>query len=265
MDDIFLLQKCVEDRLSALTDDILISILVRVDIATAARSSILSTRWRNLCAYFVISNFMPWTSLAPHAKELHATLIKQWRLWWELIADSWLLHAGNTPLKSYALSSISPATTRMTSACWLQRHWQWDGNRFRTRQRTPHTRLWCSKLRIWVDFSVPFLAFFVASQGSIYKMFGWSNGTWITFCSTAAPSSGPLQHRGLCCMEDQCATFESQSSRSLLIQVEKSRGAMPSKTRAGPLAGFVVLWGPLMFWLCPVTQGIIPRLWCNFH
>ncbi|XBI89163.1 hypothetical protein VPH35_027028 [Triticum aestivum] len=47
MDDIFLLQKCVEDRLSALTDDILISILVRVDIATAARSSILSTRCRN--------------------------------------------------------------------------------------------------------------------------------------------------------------------------------------------------------------------------
>ncbi|KAL6657096.1 hypothetical protein ACP70R_004876 [Stipagrostis hirtigluma subsp. patula] len=37
-----------EDRLSAQTDDILLSILSRVDIITAARTSVLSTRWKNL-------------------------------------------------------------------------------------------------------------------------------------------------------------------------------------------------------------------------
>ena len=37
-----------EDDLSVLTDEILISILGTVDLATAARTSVLSTRWRNL-------------------------------------------------------------------------------------------------------------------------------------------------------------------------------------------------------------------------
>ncbi|CAM0909775.1 unnamed protein product [Alopecurus aequalis] len=37
-----------EDRLSALTDDVLLHILGRVDLATASRTSTLSKRWRNL-------------------------------------------------------------------------------------------------------------------------------------------------------------------------------------------------------------------------
>ncbi|XBI89165.1 hypothetical protein VPH35_027030 [Triticum aestivum] len=77
MDDIFLLQKCVEDRLSALTDDILISILVRVDIATAARSRILSTRWRNLSARHIdqaMASLVRATSrLLAHPRREHTT------------------------------------------------------------------------------------------------------------------------------------------------------------------------------------------------
>lgn len=37
-----------EDRLSSLTDNVLLSILGRVDIATAARAGVLSSRWKNL-------------------------------------------------------------------------------------------------------------------------------------------------------------------------------------------------------------------------
>jgi hypothetical protein len=49
MDHLFLLQKAEdEDRLSELTDDILLSILAKVDLATAARTSLLSKRWTDL-------------------------------------------------------------------------------------------------------------------------------------------------------------------------------------------------------------------------
>jgi hypothetical protein len=37
-----------EDRLSELTDDVILSILMRVDITSATRTSVLSKRWRNL-------------------------------------------------------------------------------------------------------------------------------------------------------------------------------------------------------------------------
>jgi hypothetical protein len=49
MDGLFLLQEAQDvDRLTMLTDDILLSILGRVDHAAAARTSVLSKRWRNL-------------------------------------------------------------------------------------------------------------------------------------------------------------------------------------------------------------------------
>ncbi|KAM0902238.1 hypothetical protein ACQ4PT_019431 [Festuca glaucescens] len=49
MDGLFLLQEAQGvDRLTMLTDDILLSILGRVDHAVAARTSVLSKRWRNL-------------------------------------------------------------------------------------------------------------------------------------------------------------------------------------------------------------------------
>lgn len=42
------MQQLEEDRLSALTDDILLSIISRIDLITAARTGVLSTRWGHL-------------------------------------------------------------------------------------------------------------------------------------------------------------------------------------------------------------------------
>uniref|UniRef100_A0ACD5WRR8 Uncharacterized protein n=1 Tax=Avena sativa TaxID=4498 RepID=A0ACD5WRR8_AVESA len=52
-----------DDRLSSLTDDIILSILMRVDITTATRTSVLSKRWRNfpwlLSELKLVSDFLP--------------------------------------------------------------------------------------------------------------------------------------------------------------------------------------------------------------
>ncbi|CAL5084364.1 unnamed protein product [Urochloa decumbens] len=74
-----------EDRLSMLPDDILFSILGRVDIRTAARTSALSTRWRSLPWLlpeldFVVKNFLPVPKPNPievsHMDEAMASLTK---------------------------------------------------------------------------------------------------------------------------------------------------------------------------------------------
>ena len=57
-----------EDRLGALTDDILLSILGSVDLATAARTSALSTRWRSLPWLLPDLNPMLGISCPPHAQ-----------------------------------------------------------------------------------------------------------------------------------------------------------------------------------------------------
>ncbi|XP_048548468.1 F-box/LRR-repeat protein At2g29930-like, partial [Triticum urartu] len=54
-----------EDRLSMLTDDILLSILGRVDTATATRTSVLSKRWRDLPWLLPVLNLRVWNFL-PH-------------------------------------------------------------------------------------------------------------------------------------------------------------------------------------------------------
>lgn len=49
-----------EDRLSAPTDDVLLYILARVDLSTAARTSALSTRWRQLPELTInVKDFLP--------------------------------------------------------------------------------------------------------------------------------------------------------------------------------------------------------------
>ncbi|XBI39875.1 hypothetical protein VPH35_124559 [Triticum aestivum] len=55
-----------EDRLSMLTDDILLSILGRVDTATATRTSVLSKRWRDLPWLLPVLNLRVWDFL-PHS------------------------------------------------------------------------------------------------------------------------------------------------------------------------------------------------------
>ncbi|KAM0848960.1 hypothetical protein ACQ4PT_054040 [Festuca glaucescens] len=66
-------QSTDEDRLSTLTDDIILSILGRVDITTATRTSVLSKRWRILPRLLPELNLRVWGFMPiPRAEPIEA-------------------------------------------------------------------------------------------------------------------------------------------------------------------------------------------------
>ncbi|CAD6224171.1 unnamed protein product [Miscanthus lutarioriparius] len=109
-----------EDRLSMLTDDVLLSILERVDITTATRTSVLSTRWKHLPWLFreLTIDVREFLSVPPpnpievgHMDEAMASLTKA-------ATSFWATTRAKPPSQGCSSSSIWSTLTRMSLALY---------------------------------------------------------------------------------------------------------------------------------------------------
>ena len=216
MDDLVLLQMPQgEDRLGALTDDILLSILRSVDLATAARTSALSTRWRSLPWLLLdldlhVRDFLP----APcpdypvaAGQQIYFYSQIPWRHIDQAMAS--LTRAARSFLRIKHSSRIS----RMSLEIYLVGNYSHDiGPLVRdaidngmvkeldlTIAVLRTTRITIAKVRIcygkhgtWTGSSAPILIYFLASQGSSFTTCALLRGIYITSYLIAASSCSTL-------------------------------------------------------------------------
>lgn len=84
-----------EDRISELSDDILTSILSRLTLREAAATSVLSTRWRHLCAYVTHLDFPPFKPPEANLQQNQDEILTKFQAYTKSIDHMLDSHKGN--------------------------------------------------------------------------------------------------------------------------------------------------------------------------